>query len=280
MVIRRPAVAGAFYAASANSLKKQITDCFLHQLGPMKLPDSKKGSNIISVVCPHAGYIYSGPSSAHSYLALGEQEQPDTVIVIGPNHTGWGTPVSVMREGIWKTPLGEVTIDKELADKIIKYSPIARSDESAFIREHSVEVQLPFLQFIYSEFEFVPICMGLQDLETSTELGRVIHEASKDKEIIVVASSDLTHQEPKALAYKKDQFILDAILEMDEKKLQDSVKKHKITTCGYGPISTTLIYSKLRNATTAKILSYYTSGDIIGNTSDVVGYASAKIMRI
>jgi AmmeMemoRadiSam system protein B len=185
-----------------------------------------------------------------------------------------------MREGIWKTPLGEVTIDKELADKIIKHSPIARSDESAFIREHSVEVQLPFLQFIYSEFEFVPICMGFQDLETSTELGRAIHEASKDKEIIVVASSDLTHQEPKASAYKKDQFILDAILEMDEKKLQDSVKKHKITTCGYGPVSATLVYSKLRNATTAKILSYYTSGDIIGNTSDVVGYASAKIMRI
>jgi AmmeMemoRadiSam system protein B len=216
MVIRRPAVADAFYAASPNSLKKQITDCFLHQLGPMKLPDSKKGSNIISVVCPHAGYIYSGPSSAHSYLALGEQEQPDTVIVIGPNHTGWGTPVSVMREGIWKTPLGEVTIDKELADKIIKHSPIARSDESAFIREHSVEVQLPFLQFIYSEFEFVPICMGFQDLETSIELGRAIHEASKDKEIIVVASSDLTHQEPKVSAYKKDQFILNAILEMDE----------------------------------------------------------------
>jgi AmmeMemoRadiSam system protein B len=280
MFIRRPAVAGAFYAASPDSLKKQITNCFLHKLGPMRLPDIKKSSNIISVVCPHAGYMYSGPSSAHSYLALSEQEEPDSIVVIGPNHTGWGTPVSVMREGIWKTPLGEVIIDKELADKIIKHSPIAKGDESAFIREHSIEVQLPFLQFIYSKFKFVPICMGWQDLETSIELGRAIYEASTDKEIIVVASSDLTHKEPKSSAYKKDQYILDAILEMDEKKLQDSVKKHKISTCGYGPISATLIYSKLKNATTTKILSYYTSGDIIGNNNAVVGYASAKLLRI
>lgn len=279
LAFRRPAVAGAFYAASHDSLRTQIIDCFKHQLGPGRLPSEIKDSDILTVVCPHAGYMYSGPSAAHSYLQLGEQKPPETVVVIGPNHTGWGTPVSVMREGVWETPLGQVTIDSELADKIIDLSPTARGDESAFIREHSIEVQLPFLQFIYPDFKFVPICMGYQDLETSVELGRAVFEASKEKEIIVVASSDLTHQESKASANAKDKFVLDAIRLMDEEKLQESVKKHRISTCGYGPISATLVYSKLKEASRAEVLSYYTSGDIIGDHSAVVGYASAKITR-
>jgi AmmeMemoRadiSam system protein B len=279
LAIRRPAVAGAFYAASPEKLRKQIIECFNHPLGPGRLPGAKDGSGILSVVCPHAGYFYSGPATTHSYLALGEQKAPESVVVIGPNHTGWGTPVSVMSEGVWETPLGEVHIDSELAERILENSSTARRDESAFISEHSVEVQLPFLQFIYPEFKFVPICMEYQDLETSTELGQAIYEASKDKDIIVVASSDLTHQESKASANAKDQHVLDAIREMDEKKLQDSVKRYRITTCGYGPISATLVYSKLKKAVEAEILSYYTSGDIIGNNSAVVGYASAKITR-
>ena len=279
MAFRRPAVAGAFYAASQDSLRKQIIDSFNHRLGPGRLPDKQIEQDILSVVCPHAGYMFSGPSAAHCYLALGEQMSPETVVVIGPNHTGWGTPVSVMREGVWETPLGQVTIDSELADKIIELSATARGDESAFIREHSVEVQLPFLQFIYPDFKFVPICMGYQDLETSVELGKALFEASKGKEIIVIASSDLTHQESKTSANTKDRYVLNAIQEMDEKKLQESVKKHRISTCGYGTISAALVYSKLKGATKAEVLSYYTSGDIIGDNSAVVGYASAKITR-
>jgi AmmeMemoRadiSam system protein B len=279
MAIRRPAVAGAFYAASPEKLRKQIIDCFNHPLGPGRLPSATTGSGILSVVCPHAGYIYSGPAASHSYLALGEQGSPETVVVIGPNHTGWGTPVSIMKEGIWQTPLGNVEIDSELTEKIFEKSDIARPDESAFIREHSVEVQLPFLQFIYPSFKLVPICMGYQDLETSTELGKAIYESSKDKNIVIVASTDLTHQEPKISANAKDQHVLNAIREMDEKKLQDVVKKYRITTCGYGPVSVALVYSKLKKAMKAEILSYYTSGDIIGDNSAVVGYASAKITR-
>ena len=279
LAFRRPAVAGAFYAASQDSLRKQIIDSFNHKRGPGRLPSEQKEPDILSVVCPHAGYMFSGPSAAHCYLELGEQKPPETVVVIGPNHTGWGTPVSVMHEGVWGTPLGDVTFDSELAAKLFVLSTTARGDESAFIREHSVEVQLPFLQFIYPDFKFVPICMGYQDLETSVELGQAIFEASRDKEIIVIASSDLTHQESKASANKKDQYVLDAIREMDEEKLQESVKKHSTSTCGYGPISATLVYSKLKGATGAEVLSYYTSGDIIGDHSAVVGYASAKITR-
>jgi len=279
LAFRRPAVAGAFYAASQDSLRKQIIDSFKHKLGPGRLPEELKTSNILAVICPHAGYMFSGPSAAHSYLELGEQKPPNTVVIIGPNHTGWGTPVSVMREGVWETPLGEVTIDTKLSDNIIESFVTARSDESAFIREHSLEVQLPFLQFIYPDFKFVPICMGYQDLKTSVELGQAIYEASKDRDIIVIASSDLTHQESKASAKMKDQYVLDAIRELDEEKLQESVKTHRISTCGYGPISATLVYSKLKGATKAEVLTYYTSGDIIGDNSAVVGYASAKITR-
>ena len=279
MATRRPAVAGAFYAASPEKLRKQITDCFNHPLGPGRLPESIHASGSLSIICPHAGYMYSGPAATHAYLALGEQAPPETVVIIGPNHTGWGTPVSVMTEGVWNTPLGNVEIDSVLAGKITDLSDTARSDESAFLREHSVEVQLPFLQFIYPEFKFVPICMGYQDLKTSVELGQAIYEAAKDKNIIVVASTDLTHQETKESANKKDGYVLDAIRALDERLLQESVQSYHITTCGYGPVSATIVYSKLRNATKAEVLSYYTSGDIVGDNSAVVGYASAKITR-
>jgi len=279
MALRRPAVAGAFYAASPEKLKKQIIDSFNHRLGPGRLPEHQSERDILGIVCPHAGYMYSGPAASHSYLTLGEQQPPEIVVIIGPNHTGWGTPISVMSEGKWATPLGEVSIDSEVAEKIIEYSPTAKSDESAFIREHSIEVQLPFLQFIYPEFKFVPICMGYQDLDISVELGKAIFEASKDKEIVVVASTDLNHQESKQISNKKDKYVIDAIKALDEKQLQESVKRHNITTCGYGPVSATMVYSKLKGATKGEVLSYYTSGDITGDNSAVVGYASAKITR-
>lgn len=279
MAIRRPAVAGAFYAASPESLRKQITDSFNHRLGAGRLPEHQSERDILGVICPHAGYMYSGPAASHSYLALAEQKPPKTVVVIGPNHTGWGTPVSIMSEGTWITPLGEVKIDSEFAEKIIESAPTVRSDESAFIREHSVEVQLPFLQFIYPEFKLVPICMGYQDLETSIELGEAIFKASEDREIVVVASTDLNHQESKETSNRKDQFVLDAIKILDERLLQESVKKHNISTCGYGPVSVTMVYSKLNGAQRGEVLSYYTSGDIIGDNRAVVGYGAAKITR-
>jgi len=279
MAVRRPAVAGAFYDANPISLKQQIIESFMHRLGPSRLPEEGEGSDISAIVAPHAGFVYSGASAAHAYLALAEQDKPDTVIVIGPNHTGRGTPISVMGEGFWETPLGLVPLNTELAERIVEQSDIARFDETAFTREHSIEVQLPFLQFIYPEFKLVPICMGYQDLGASRDLGKAIHESIKDESVIIVASSDLNHMETKEVSNRKDRFVLDAIVVMDEAMLQDSVKREHISTCGYGPVSATLIASKLGGAKSAEILSYYTSGDIIGDNRQVVGYASAKITR-
>lgn len=293
MAVRRPAYAGAFYDANPSSLTQQIKDLFLHKLGPGRLPDMKHESGIMGIVAPHAGYVYSGASAAHAYLKLAEQEKPDTVIVISPNHIGRGTPISVMGEGSWETPLGLVDLDTGLAEKIVENSNIAQLDDTAFMppprktsmytrqtrEEHSIEVQLPFLQYIYQDFKLVPISMGYQDLETSIDLGNSIHEAIQRENVIIVASSDLNHMESKAVSNRKDKLVLDAIKAMDEVKLQQVVRTQNISTCGYGPVSATLVATKLGGAKSSEILSYYTSGDIIGDDREVVGYASAIITR-
>ena len=280
MSVRRPAVAGAFYPAQPKRLRDQIESCFTHEKGPGRLPrGERRPRDILSVVCPHAGYMYSGPAAAHSYLALAEQEKPDSVVVLGPNHTGWGTPVSIMGEGIWETPLGRVKLDSELARAIIDTAGVIDYDETAFLREHSVEVQVPFLQYIYGEFKLVPICMGYQDLETSREVGEAIHRATEGRDILVVASTDLTHQEPQASANKKDKMIIDAILAMDEERLQRVVHENRLTTCGYGPVSAALVASRLDGAKKAELLTYYTSGDIIDDHDGVVGYAALKVTK-
>jgi len=278
--IRRPVVAGTFYPAQPDRLRQQIVQCFNHQRGPGRLPgETHKERTINAVVCPHAGYVYSGPAAAHCYLSLAEEEKPETVIVVGPNHSGWGTPVSMMGEGSWETPLGHVPLDTALAKEILERSEVIDYDHTAFLREHSVEVQVPFLQYIYGEFKLVPICMGYQDLETSRDVGRAIHGATEDKNALVIASTDLTHQERRESANRKDKMVIDAILEMNEEKLQRVVREHRITTCGYGPVSAALVASKLAGAGEAELLSYYTSGDIIGDHSAVVGYAALKITR-
>jgi AmmeMemoRadiSam system protein B len=221
--------------------------------------------------------MFSGPGAAHAYLHLAEEAKPETIVIIGPNHTGWGSPISMMNEGGWETPLGIVPIDEDLAKELFHSSDIIDVNESAHIREHSIEVQLPFLQYIYGDFKIIPICMGYQDLETSTEVGNALAKVLKNKESLIIASTDLTHQESQESATRKDKMIINAILEMDEKKLQDSVKQHRITTCGYGPMSTAIVASRQLGAKKAELLSYHTSGDIIKDYNAVVGYMAAKI---
>lgn len=280
MSVRRPSVAGAFYPAKPDRLKQLIENCFIHKLGPGRLPSKRsKNRDTLSIVSPHAGYIYSGPSAAHGYLNLAEQKKPDTIIILGPNHTGWGSPISMMGEGAWDTPLGQVPIDESLAKEIFNKSELIDINETAHTREHSIEVQLPFLQYIYGDFKFIPICMGIQDLETSKEIGDMLAKIGQSNDIIIIASSDLSHQETQETANRKDKLVLDSILELDETKLQKQVFLNRITTCGYGPISTAIVASKLLGAKKAELMSYYTSGDIIGQYSGVVGYASVKISK-
>ena len=280
MGVRRPWVAGAFYPASPDRLKAAIESSFTHAIGPGQLPGKGMGERkTLGVVCPHAGYMYSGPVAAHSYYHLASEKTPEAVVILGPNHTGLGSSVSMWGEGAWETPLGNVEIHEELAKRIFETSDIIDMDESAHLREHSIEVQLPFLQYIYEETKIVPICMGFQDLRTSREIGRAIAESVAGMDALILASTDLTHMETKDSAGGKDRGVIERIESMNEEALQSWVRFQRVSMCGYGPVSATLAATKRLGATKAQLLAYSTSGDITGDTSMVVGYASAIITR-
>jgi len=275
--VRRPYVAGAFYEGNAEALKTQIRECFLHKFGPKKIPKvNEAGSRrIIGLICPHAGYEYSGPVAANAYYELALDGKPDTVVILGPNHRGYGSPLATANEGFWRTPLGDVEIDGETANKIVHESRIVDVDEFAHLKEHSIEVQLPFLQFLFgSGFKFVPVCFQMQDLASAVEVGRALVEVLADKNAVVVASSDMTHYEPQKNAADKDTAALKAVEAMDEKRFYSIIEAQNVTACGYGPIAAVITVAKGFSAREAKLLCYKSSGDITGDYSSVVGYAA------
>jgi len=272
-----------FYAGTAQALRAQIEECFTHKLGPGKLPKvaERKLQAIVGLVCPHAGYMYSGPVAAHAYYNLAADGKPDSVVLFGPNHLGRGSALALMRDGVWRTPLGDVEIDTVTANLILKESSIIDVDDSAHAYEHSIEVQLPFLQYLYgSAFKFVPICFLMQDLESSREVGRAVAKALSGKNGLVIASTDMTHYEPHERAERKDRMATNAVMKMDEKLYYSTVETHSISTCGYGPVVAAITASKLLSAKKARLLCYKTSGDITGDFSSVVGYASISFTRV
>jgi len=277
-VIRRPAQAGAFYEGDAESLKMQIKDCFLHEFGPGKIPDVAATGlrKVVGLVSPHAGYMYSGPVAANAYYRLGVDGKPDVVVLFGPNHTGYGSALAVVNEGFWRTPLGDVEVDAETANEIVRASHMVDVDDSAHRFEHSVEVQLPFLQFLYgSGFKIVPICFLMQDLSSARELGQTVGKVLSGKNAVIIASSDMTHYEPQQSAVRKDKLALEAVEAMDEAGFYATVEANHISACGYGPIAALITAAKIMGAKEAKLLCYKTSGDIIGDYSQpVVGYAA------
>jgi len=280
--IRHPAVAGSWYAGSPNSLRKQIEELFTHRLGPGSLPQTvKEGTrNIVGLVVPHAGYMASGPVAAHAYHSLAKDGKPDVIVIFGPNHTGRGSALSIMNEGAWRTPLGDVEIDTETANQIVNASHIIDVDDRAHAYEHSIELQLPFLQYLYgSEFKFVPVCFMMQDLMSSREVGKAVAKALRGKNALVIASSDMTHYEPQERAEKKDKIAIDAALAMDEEQYYHTVEAYGISTCGYGPVIAAIKAAKELDAKKAQLLCYKTSGDVLGDRSAVVGYAAIAFTK-
>jgi hypothetical protein len=277
--MRKTAVAGSFYAASASALRQQIEWCFTHTLGPGELPQVKEGPrDIRGLVCPHAGYIYSGPVAAHGFSRLASDGKPEVVVIISPNHHGIGASVAVSKEDKWQTPLGEIEVATKTGKQIISASRRAEWDNSAHQWEHAIEVQLPFLQYLYgSAFQIVPITMLRQDLSTSQDLGQAIATVLKDTNGLIIASSDFTHYEPQATAEKKDGLALEAILNFEPKRLVEVVSSYDITMCGPGPVMSMLIATQILGAKKADLLRYATSGNITGNYSQVVGYASVVV---
>lgn len=282
MKVRHPAVAGSWYPGTSQGLKEQIEWCFTHKFGPGELPKvvEKGPRSIVGLVSPHAGYMYSGPVAAHGYFALAADGKPDVVVFLGPNHTGLGSGVSIVREGVWRTPLGDVAIDGAVADLIIGKSSIVDVDDRAHSREHSIELQLPFLQYLYgTAFKMVPIAFLMQDLETGRDVGRAVASALAGKNAVVIASTDLTHYEPQKVAERKDKMVIDAVLGLDEARLYSTVEGYRVSMCGCGPVVAAITAGKLLGAEKAEVLCYKTSGDITGDYSAVVGYTTTKLTK-
>jgi AmmeMemoRadiSam system protein B len=280
--IRRPIQAGAFYEGNTEALKIQIENCFLQEFGPKKRPKVNKNGprEIVGLICPHAGYMFSGAVAANAYYELASDGKLGTVVILGPNHTGYGSALAVVNEGFWRTPLGDVEVDGETANRIVQETHIVDVDELAHRFEHSIEVQLPFLQYLYgSEFKFVPVCFQMQDLASAVEVGEALVEVLASKNAVVIASSDMTHYEPQGNAAMKDMAALKAVEAMDEKRFYSIIETQNVSACGYGPIAALITAAKGLGAKEAKLLCYKTSGDTTGDYSSVVGYAAVSFKK-
>ncbi|RLC69039.1 MAG: hypothetical protein DRH97_01170 [Chloroflexi bacterium] len=277
MKARKPAVSGMFYAGTARELEEQIEWCYKHELGPGAVPRVNSGGlrEIVAIVVPHAGYYYSGPVAAHAYNELADDGVPDTAVILGPNHTGYGYPVSVWVGAVWNTPFGEVEINEALARRLL--GEVIEADETAHIHEHSIEVQLPWLQHLYESVRIVPIAMLAQDIETARAVGKAISRS--DDNLIVIASSDFTHYEPHNIAMEKDGSVIEAIVNLDEEELYERCERLNCTMCGYGPVASAIVAAKEMEAKRVSLLKYATSGDTSGDFSQVVGYGSIVIRR-
>jgi len=276
-MIREPVVAGQFYPRRKDDLENMIKYCMEHKYGPGSKP-VLSNEKIFGVICPHAGYVYSGPTACHSYMSFASQN-PELVIIIGPNHFGIGKDVATMVDAQWKTPLGMVQIDSESARKISEISKFVEIDEYSHSQDHSLEVQIPMLQEILSsDFQILPIILRAQDMETAMDVGNAVSEIAKRKNTIIVASSDFTHYEENSFAHKQDKALIEPILDMEVERFYQVLRNKRVTACGYGAMASTMIACKNLGATKGELLSYATSGDVSGDTESVVGYSAIKFV--
>jgi len=278
MTKRMPAVSGTFYASTRDGVIEQIESCYRHKLGPGEVPEVNESGprEIIGLVAPHAGYMASGPVAAHAYSALARDGRIDTAVIVGPNHTGYGSPVSVWVAGTWSTPLGEARVNEDVANMML--GGIVHAGESAHIYEHSVEVQIPWLQHLYGDsVQIVPVAMLAQDTGVAGELGEAMARVKGN--VVFIASTDLTHYEPLESASRKDMQIVSAVEKLNITEMYRRLDAESCTMCGYGPVAAVMHAVRRLGATRAELLKYATSGDATGDYSRVVGYSSLAFKR-
>ncbi|MBT4512119.1 MAG: MEMO1 family protein [Chloroflexi bacterium] len=264
---RNATVAGRFYPGTRSALQGEI-----ERFTANDVPKEE----VIGVVSPHAGYIYSGLVAGTTFSRVNIK---DTCVILGPNHTGQGYPASIMVNGSWETPLGEVEIDSDLAIQILNNSEYLEEDEIAHVYEHSIEVQLPFLQYFKKDVKIVPIVLAYSDSTVYKEIGSSIARAVREtgRETVIVASSDMTHYESQESAKSKDMKAIQAILDLDEDALFNRIKDLKISMCGYAPTISMIRAAKRLGAQETELVQYQTSGDVSGDYTRVVGYAGVII---
>jgi MEMO1 family protein len=266
-LIRHPAVAGRFYPGHPDDLRGDVESY---------LSPREKAIPVLGCVVPHAGYIYSGHVAGAVYARL---DLPQRCILMCPNHTGMGHPLSIMSEGGWKTPLGDVAIDTELAQDLKRRFPLLGEDSEAHRAEHAAEVQLPFLQVVNPGCKFVPIVLGTSRYEVLQAMGIVVADAVQavGERVLVIASSDMNHYESDTITRVKDHKAIERILVMDARGLFDVVMDENISMCGFGPTVAMLTAAKRMGASDAELVKYATSGDISGERDRVVGYAGVIV---
>lgn len=266
-MIRNPIVAGKFYPKSADELKSMIKEF---------VPDKTTQSYAKAMILPHAGYMYSGKVAAQTVAKILAKPR---VILLGPNHTGKGQSFALWDKGSWLTPFGPIPIDEPLAKNILANPGPITADYQAHIYEHSLEVELPILQFFWQNFLITPICCQTSSLKNYQQIAQQIYQAVKSikDEIILIASSDMTHYEPDTVARKKDRLAMESIINLDADQLIKTVKQEDISMCGIAPVAIMIECAKLLNSRKANVVLYQTSGDVTNDLDAVVGYAGIII---
>jgi len=272
MRIRTPAVAGMFYPKEKSKLISSIQNCISHEYGVGEQHQNQE--KIYGAICPHAGYMYSGPVATHSFDSIANQDF-ELAVILGPNHWGVGCNIATMKDCSWETPLGSVDVDSDAAKQINEISKLIEIDYFSHTRDHSIEVQVPMLQEFYKKtFRILPIILNDQDYEFAQEIGAAIAKIAKTKKTIIIGSSDFTHYEENEFAHKQDKALIEPILKLDVEKFYKVLSERRVSACGYGAIASTMIACKELGAKQGRLLKYATSGDITGDKSSVVGYAS------
>ncbi|MHB0912600.1 MAG: AmmeMemoRadiSam system protein B [Armatimonadota bacterium] len=282
MSIREPAVAGMFYPAERTALVRAIESAFLSSGGPGSLPEVNPNGKreILGLVSPHAGYAYSGMVAAWAYHQLAEDGLPEIAVILGPNHRSHLPAAALSDDTAWSTPLGEVLVDLEVSSRIASELPEAVISSAAHRSEHSIEVQVPFLQYISGgSIRIVPVLLGASDPSFIERLGRAIASAVRGKNAVLVASTDFTHYESGPSARAKDSKAIQAVLDLSAGELIETVSAWGISMCGVLPTAAAITACRELGASSARLLSYRNSGDVIGDQSEVVGYAALEIRR-
>lgn len=267
--VRAPAVAGSFYPGHPLQLRVAVERLLVRTMEPVRA---------VSLIAPHAGYVYSGATAGKTYAAV---ELPPSLLILCPNHTGLGSPLSCMSEGAWATPLGAAPIHTELARALIAELPELQDDALAHRREHAIEVQLPFLQVLLGEFRFVPICVGTQRFQSLSALGRAIATvaAGWPDPVALVVSSDMNHYEPAETNRVKDEAALEAILHLSPEELFKTVIDRHVTMCGFAPAVAALTACRALGVDRAQVVDYTHSGMVTGDDTEVVSYAGVRLFK-
>jgi len=269
MSLREPAVAGQFYPGRADELRREVTGYLARGAG--------EKITARGCVVPHAGYVYSGGVAGAVYARL---NLPRRFVILCPNHTGKGAPLAILSEGEWKTPLGNIRVDNELASVLKQELKLLTEDSAAHRSEHAIEVHLPFLQTLVPDFSLVPIAVGTGQYEVLAALGIAIARAIEKiaPETLIIASSDMNHYESDGVTRVKDAKAIDQVLALDPRGLYEVVQREHISMCGYGPAVAMITAAKRLGATSAELIGYATSGEVSSAQGWVVGYAGIVVV--